>query len=220
MLLAWVFGVFRCEGWQESAVWVLDGVWRGMAVLGLESSTSTLEYFWNVNQITPEPPNCIKPWHILLFFDLNEGWRLGKTGRREHWLSCSSCHHCAGAWIISQNCCSAAPPPHPTPLPSAWDHGKLQKKRPNLSILSSFQEFQKLQLTFTNSGGFWLVCVSWNPNFWWLNKSLRWDFEVLCHWQWSLLLVLFCFRPVMLLDEELILWRPMWGQIRGLGTSQ
>lgn len=54
---------------------------------------------------------------------------------------------------------------HTTPLPSAWDHGKLQKKRPNLSILSSFREFQKLQLNLTNSGGFWLIRLSQNPNF-------------------------------------------------------
>lgn len=40
------------------------------------------------------------------------------------------------------------------------------------------------------------------------------------HWQRSSLLVLFCFRPVVLLDEELILRGPTRGQLRGLGSSQ
>lgn len=41
-----------------------------------------------------------------------------------------------------------------------------------------FLEFQKLHLNFTNSGGFWLVCVSQSPNFWFLNQALTQVVEV------------------------------------------
>lgn len=125
-----------------------------------------------INQTAPEPPVSTK--NLCIYSSVQ-----GQAVRAEN------CHHHTWAHTTSQSCGYAAPPLLRTapwvesflPL-GQWKIPLKKKKKQNLSLPASFWGFQKVQLNFTNSGGFWPVCVSQSPNFWLLNEALTQVIEV------------------------------------------
>lgn len=126
----------------------------------------------STTQTTPEPPNCSKPFRLLLYLGPNEGVKSTVRVKRS---PATTMHG-----LTSAPQTAAAQPLHLFPKHHAclWGCGKFQKKKGKSDPPCFFLEFQKLQLNFTNSGGFWLVCVSQSPNFWLLNQALTQVVEV------------------------------------------
>lgn len=125
----------------------------------------------STNQTTPEPPNCSKPLCLLLYLGQMKG-SSQQSGQKDLLPPpCTGSHQLPKLRLRSPSTSSQ----NTMPVCGAVENSRKKAKSDPPCL---FLEFQKLQLNFTNSGGFWLVCVSQSPNFWLLNQALTQVVEV------------------------------------------